>query len=176
MKNVMFQTQVYQYAVDDWEEKKHRLVELIDHTKFQYNASFYTDRKDSANRYLGKFVDIIQPQLSMFQHELGVNEVAVTDVWCVKYQTGDFHPVHTHSSRGYSGVLYLEYDEGEHTGTYFVNPVTDPVTDLTNYSLPNVHEGALVIAPSNVLHFTYPNKSKKIRLVIGFDLKFKSSI
>jgi hypothetical protein len=174
MKNVMFQTQVYQYAVDNWEEKKHRLLALIDETKFQYNASFQTDRKDSDNSYLKNFVDIIQPQLSMFQQELRVSEVVVTDVWCVKYQTGDFHPVHTHSSRGYSGVLYLEYNEIEHTGTFFVNPITDPITDLTNYSLPNVHEGAIVIAPSNVLHFTLPNKSKDVRIVVGFDIKFKT--
>jgi hypothetical protein len=173
MKNIMFQTQVYQYAVDDWEEKKHRLLALINHNKFQDNGSFESDRKNSANRYLENFVDIIQPQLSMFQHELGVSDVAVTNVWCVKYQTGDFHPPHTHSSSGYSGVLYLEYDEDEHTGTYFVNPVTDPITDLTNYSLPNVHEGAIVIVPSNVLHFTYPNKSNKIRIVMGFDIKFE---
>ena len=71
---------------------------------------------------------------------------------------------------------YLEYDEDEHTGTYFVNPVTDPITDLTNYSLPNVHEGAIVIVPSNVLHFTYPNKSNKIRIVMGFDIKFEAFI
>lgn len=169
----MFQTQVYQYAVDNWEEKKHQLLALIDHTKFQYNASFHTDRKASANSCLGNFVDIIEAQLAMFQQDLGVSQLVVTDVWSVKYQTGDFHPVHTHSSRGYSGVLYLEYDELEHTGTYFVNPITDPITDLTNYSLPNVHEGALVIAPSNVLHFTYPNKSNKIRLVMGFDINLK---
>ena len=174
MKNVMFQTLVYQYAVDDWDSKKHSLLSLIDHTKFQNNDSFETDRKDNNNCYLDQFVNIVQPQLSMFQQELGVPELFVTDVWAVKYKTGDFHPIHTHSSCGYSGILYLEYDEEEHTGTYFVNPVTDPITDLTNYSLPNVHEGAIVIVPSNVLHFTYPNNSEKIRIVIGFDVKFSN--
>jgi quercetin dioxygenase-like cupin family protein len=176
MKNVMFQTLVYQYAVNDWEEKKHSLQALIDHSKFQDNGSFETDRTDNKNGYLNQFVSIIQPQLAMFQEELGVTEAFITDVWTVKYKHGDFHPAHTHSSHGYSGVLYLEYDDDEHSGTYFVNPTTDPVTDLTNYSLPTVHEGAIVIVPSNVLHFTYPNKSNKIRIVMGFDLKFKSSV
>ena len=176
MKNVMFQTLVYQYGVDDWEGKKHSLQSLIDHNKFQDNDSFETDRLSNNNSYLSQFVNIIQPQLSMFKQELGVKEAFVTDVWTVKYKHGDFHPAHTHSSSGYSGVLYLEYDEDEHTGTYFVNPVTDPITDLTNYSLPNVHEGAIVIVPSNVLHFTYPNKSNKIRIVMGFDIKFEAFI
>lgn len=173
MKNIMFQTQVYQYAVDDWGEKKQRLLALIDDTKFQYNTSFYTDRKASNNSYLNNFVDIIQQELEMFRTEIDTSELFITNVWSVKYNTGDFHPPHTHSSSGYSGVLYLEYDETEHTGTYFVNSATDPITDLTNYSLPNVHEGAIVIVPSNVLHFTYPNTSNKIRIVIGFDLKFE---
>jgi hypothetical protein len=173
MKNPMFQTLVYQYAVMNWEEKKQSLLSLIDHTKFENNQSFETDRKASNNSYLNRFVDIIQQELEMFRTEINMSELFVTNVWSVKYNTGDFHPPHTHSSSGYSGVLYLEYDEVEHTGTYFVNTTTDPITDLTNYSLPNVHEGAIVIAPSNVLHFTYPNKSKKIRIIIGFDIKFK---
>jgi len=172
MKNIMFQTQVYQYAVSNWEEKKQRLLALIDHTRFEYNECFTTDKKDSANRYLSDFVDIIKDQISIFKQELEVSTLNITDVWTVRYKTGDFHPVHTHSSSGYSGILYLEYDEQEHTGTCFVNPITDPITDLTNYSLPNVHEGAIVIAPSNVLHFTYPNMSEKTRLIMGFDLKF----
>ncbi len=170
MKNIMFQTLVYQYAVDDWEKKKHSLQSLIDHEKFHDNGSFETDRKDNNNSYRNQFVEVIQPQLSMFQQELDIKELIISNVWTVKYKTGDFHPAHTHSSSGYSGILYLEYDENEHTGTYFVDPITDPITDLTNYSLPNVHEGAIVIVPSNILHFTYPNKSKKIRIIIGFDM------
>jgi hypothetical protein len=172
MKNSVFKTLIYQYAISDWTEKKKFLLSLIDHTKFEDNGSFETDRKHNYNSYLDKFVDTIKYQLGMFQEELGAPNGTITDVWCVKYKPGDFHPPHTHSSNGYSGVLYLEYDEDQHTGTYFVNSVTDPITDLTNYSVPNVHEGAIVIAPSNILHFTLPNKSKKIRIIIGFDIKF----
>jgi hypothetical protein len=173
MKNKMFQTTVYQYAINDWEEKKKRLLALLDPTKYQSNESFQSDRKNSNNSYLDEFVNNIQTELEIFRQELNVPELFVTDVWSVKYNTGDFHPPHTHSSIGYSGILYLDYDETEHTGTYFVDTITDPVTDQTNYSLPNVHEGSIVIVPSNVLHFTYPNKSKKTRIIIGFDIKFK---
>jgi hypothetical protein len=47
MKNPMFQTLVYQYAVINWEEKNQSLLSLIDHTKFEHNGSFETDRKIS---------------------------------------------------------------------------------------------------------------------------------
>ena len=172
----MFQTLVYQYAVTDWEIKKSKILNLIKEDNFVRNDSFLTDRELSAHSYLNSFKDIFSHELEMFKHELGVAEMFLTNVWSAKYETGDFHPIHTHSSTGFSGVLYLNYDEDEHTGTYFVNSQTNPVTDLTDYSLPNVHEGAMVIVPSSVLHFTFPNKSLLTRQIIGFDIKFEKHI
>lgn len=173
MKNIMFQTLVYQYAVSDWENKKEKISNFIKDENFIRNESFLSDRKLSANSYLDQFADIFSTELEMFRKEIGIAEMFLTNVWSAKYEKGDFHPVHTHSSTGYSGILYLEYNEDVHTGTYFVNPQTNPLTDLTDYSLPNIHEGAMVIVPSNVLHFTFPNNSTSIRQILGFDIKFK---
>jgi hypothetical protein len=174
MKNTMFKTLIYQYPVENWESKKFEIKKFICEEKFIRNESFFTDRKLANNNYLDEFLNIFKDELEEFKKEIAVNELILTNVWTVKYFTGDFHPVHTHSSTGYSGILYLDYDEDEHTGTYFVNSQTDPITDLTNYSLPVVHEGQMSIAPSSILHFTFPNNSLKIRQVIGFDLKFKN--
>lgn len=173
MKNIMFQTLVYQYAASDWLNKKSEILNFIKDENFIRNDSFLTDRKLSKNSYLNEFAEIFSEELEMFRNELGVSEMFLTDVWSAKYETGDYHPVHTHSSAGYSGVLYLHYNEDEHTGTYFVNSQTNPITDLTDYSLPHTHEGGIVIVPSHVFHFTYPNKSSSIRQIIGFDIKFK---
>lgn len=172
MKHIMFSTLVYQYPVRDWDTKKLEIKKYIDENSFSRNESFFTDRALSNNKYLSEFSQIFKDELEQFKFDLGVPEIFLKNVWSVKYQKGDFHPVHTHSSTGYSGILYLEYDDDEHTGTYFVNSQTDPVSDLTNYSVPNVHEGQMTIVPSNVLHFTFPNNSDKIREVIGFDIKF----
>ena len=171
MKNAMWQTMCYQYGISDWDNKKYKIKSLLNHDDFIHNGAFSTDRSKNKNSYLNNFLDIIKPQLEMFASDIGTESLRITDVWAVKYFNGDFHPPHTHSSNGYSAILYLEYDEKEHTGTYFVNSITDHITDLTNYSLPQVFEGMIVIVPSNVLHFTYPNKSEKMRLIIGFDIK-----
>jgi hypothetical protein len=174
MKNIMFETAIYQYPVENWDLKKSEMKKFIYEENFIRNGFFFTDRKLANNGYLNEFLHIFRDELKKFKNDIGVDELILTDTWAVKYSTGDFHPVHTHSSTGYSGILYLDYDEDEHSGTYFVNNQTDPITDLTNYSLPAVHEGQMSIAPSNVLHFTFPNNSLKIRQVIGFDLKFKN--
>jgi hypothetical protein len=174
MKNTMFETLIYQYPVKNWESKKFEIKKYILEENFIRNESFFTDRKLANNSYLDEFLNIFKDELEEFKKDINVNELILTNVWAVKYLTGDFHPIHTHSSTGYSGILYLDYDEDEHTGTYFVNSQTDPITDLTNYSLPVVHEGQLSIAPSSILHFTWPNYSLKTRQVIGFDLKFKN--
>jgi len=172
MKNIMFKNLVYQYGIGNWENKKEEILKLIDDSKFQRNDVFETDRQLSNNLYLTPFSEIFKEDIDNFRIELEVPTLRITNVWSVRYQQGDFHPPHTHSSTGYSGIIYLEYDESVHTGTYFVNSVTDPITDLTAYSVPTVYEGTIVIAPSNVLHFTYPNMSNKIRSIIGFDIKF----
>jgi hypothetical protein len=173
MKNILFQIPIYQYSVLAWAEKKKRLLSLLDSEKFKYCDTFLSDRRQNSNVYLKDFTDIIQPELENFRLDLGLGTIFVTDVWTVTYKTGDFHAPHTHSSSGYSGVLYLDYDQEEHTGTCFVNSITNPITDLTDGARPQVQEGDIVLTPSNVLHFTYPNKSIKDRTIMGFDIKFK---
>jgi quercetin dioxygenase-like cupin family protein len=173
MKNILFQIPVYQYSVLAWTEKKKRLLSLLDSEKFKYCDTFLSDRSQNSNVYLKDFTDIIQSELENFRLDLGLGTIFVTDVWTVTYKTGDFHAPHTHSSSGYSGVLYLDYDQEEHTGTCFVNSITNPITDLTDGARPQVQEGDIVLTPSNILHFTYPNKSTKDRTIMGFDIKFK---
>lgn len=173
MKNALFQIMYYRYQIVGWQQKKKQLQSAIDFNKFQDYESFQTDRRQNGNSYLIEFVNIFETELDNFRSELELDNIHITDVWTVRYKTGQFHAPHTHSSFGYSGVLYLDYDETVHTGTYFVNSITDPITDLTNGFSPTVQEGDMVIAPSNILHFTYPNKSDKDRLIVGFDVKFQ---
>ena len=65
----------------------------------------------------------------------------------------------------------MEYDPKVHTPTCFVAPWQDPRTDTTSLAyVPNVKEGTLFIAPSWALHFVPPNKTRKQRMVVVFDL------
>ena len=95
----------------------------------------------------------------------------MSDAWCVRYQKGDHQSVHNHRGWGFSGVLYVEYDEKVHTPTKFVAPWQNPSTDTTSLSSPhNIKEGSLIIFPSYGLHFVDPNTTRKPRTIISFDL------
>ena len=174
MKNIMFKTMMYQYHANDWEEKKKILKNLIDEDKLEFQGDykvFLSDRGKS--NYKDQFLDLFQNELSLFKSDLNYQgHISVQDVWTAKYDKNQFHPTHNHSGRGYSGILFYEYDETEHTPPWFVDPMTDPISDKTNYSIPTVYEGSIVIVPSSVLHFTFPNTSDKPRIIIGFDLTF----
>ena len=175
MSDAVFKTKFYRYEVDNWQKAKHDLSALINQDIFEDINTFLSDRIPSNNAYLKEFVSIIESQLKLFKNELGVQQLIITKVWTVKYLKGHFHPPHVHSSNGYSGVLYLEYNAQEHTGTYFIDPTIDIVTDRTNFCIPEVTEGQIIIAPSNILHFTYPNTSDHTRMIIGFDIKLPGS-
>lgn len=172
MKNTIFGTKLYQYPCLDWNKQKKVIQSWVEKTEFKTGKDqpFYSDRVNGEQFYQQEFVDTFKEELTVFKTELSVNFIEITTVWLVKYEKGDWHPPHTHGSKGYSGVIYVEYDENEHTPTYFINSTTDPVTDRTNYVRPNMFEGDIVIAPSNILHFTYPNTSDKARMILGFDM------
>jgi hypothetical protein len=172
MKNIIFGYNLYQYSCLDWPSQKNQGLEWLEKTIFSRNSDqpFFSDRNNVPQFYRQDFVDTFKKELTLFCQDLEVESVEITDIWFAKYEVGDWHPPHTHSSNGYSGIIYFEYDDIVHTPTYFLNPVTDPITDKTNYCKPTVYEGDIVIAPSNLLHFTYPNLSTKTRIVLGFDM------
>ena len=138
-------------------------------TNLKGMADFETDR-DSQRTYIDPFMEIFSDELQQFGRELNVLSFKIEDIWSVQYKRGDFHAVHTHGTCNFSGVLYLDYDEVEHTPTHFVMQNINPVTNMTDIVSPLVREGDIIIFPSNILHFTTPCKTDKIRKIISFDI------
>jgi len=172
MKTSLFEFPSYQYEVDDWDFKKKGLFNRIDRQEFYRTPlqTFETDRKTSGKTYVNYLEDFLKPLLFEFCKEAQVS-CSMTDAWCVRYQKGDYQTVHNHRSWGFSGVLYVEFDPKVHTPTCFVAPWQDPRNDCTTLSFPkNVKEGTVVIAPSYTHHFVHPNKTRKRRTVVAFDL------
>lgn len=171
MKNSIFHNYCYQYASEDWSNKKKFINKWLDNAVFEKDEmqTFSSDRNTNQNRYLEEFGSLFKNELNSFANELG-RQIKLKNLWMVKYEKEDWHPPHTHGSTGYSGIIFVEYDENEHTPPYFIDPINDRFTDRTNYIIPNVYEGDIVLMRSNVLHFTYPNKSQKNRIILGFDV------
>ena len=173
MKASLFEFPSYQYEVDDWEFKKKGLLKRINNQEFyktnQYET-FETDRKTNKKIYLHYLQDILRSELDTFCKEAQVT-CSMTDAWCVRYQKGDYQTIHNHRGWGFSGVLYVEFDPKVHTPTCFMAPWQDPRTDTTSLGYPqNVKEGTIFITPSFTHHFVHPNKARKQRTIISFDL------
>lgn len=169
----LFTVTMLLYSIPNWDDKKHRFRQLINNDLFETNPNQVCKSDRGKIDYVDGFFDIFESELSAVANDLKVEKFNLSSVWCVKYDKGDWHPPHNHSSSGYSGIIYLDYIEREHTPVVFVNPVNDPINDTTEFKIPNIAEGDMVIVPSCLLHFTYPNQSDNPRVIIGFDLKFK---
>ena len=173
MKAPLFDFPSYQYEIDDWEFKKKGLLNRINksdlkRTQFQ---TFETDRQTDPNKsWVHYLQDFIKDPLWEFCQEAKVS-CCMTDAWCVRYQKDDQQTVHNHRGWGFSGILYVEYDPRVHTPTCFMAPWQDPRTDTTALAYPkNVKEGTVFISPSSTHHFAHPNRTRKQRTVISFDL------
>ena len=172
MKAPLFDFPSYQYEIDDWEFKKKGLLNRINKQEFKRTTlqTFETDRATNNKVYVRYLETFLVDILSEFCQEAEVT-CSMSDAWCVRYQKGDHQTIHNHRGWGFSGILYVEYDPKVHTTTCFMAPWNDPVSDTTSLAFPqNVKEGTVFIAPSFSHHFIHPNKSRKIRTVISFDL------
>ena len=47
----MFETQIYQYPIENWAEKKQQIGQYIKEENFIRNDFFLTDRKNANNNY-----------------------------------------------------------------------------------------------------------------------------
>jgi hypothetical protein len=173
VQSTLFETKFYSYYINDWESKKEKISEKINAAALVRNSDqlFASDRGN--NSYQTEFVEIFKNELSLFSNEIKVDSLDIGDVWTVSYAKDEFHIPHNHSGVGYSGIIYLDYDETLHSPTYFINPVNNPITDQTEIKKIQASEGLMIIVPSNILHYTVPNNSHTIKTIIGFDLKFR---
>ena len=164
----------YIYEVNNWQEKKQRFSEYLINCKYERLelnglGDFETDRNNKRN-YIDPFLLIFQEELQQFGKDINVSEFTVKDIWSVQYKKHDHHPAHTHGRSNMSGILYFDYDDQEHSPTHFITNNTNPFSNMTDIISPIVKEGTFFMFPANVLHFTLPNKSEKIRKVISFDI------
>ena len=173
MKAPLFDFPSFQYEVDDWEFKKKGLFNRINKSNFKRTElqTFETDRQTDINKtWVHYLQDFLRPELDTFCKEAEVS-CYMTDAWCVRYQKGDQQTIHNHRGWGFSGILYVEFDPNAHTPTCFVAPWNDPRTDTTLLAYPpNVKEGTVLNAPSFTHHFVHPNRVRKQRTIISFDL------
>ena len=171
----LFSVRYVSVQSEDWESKKAKLKALLQDDEFERSglAQFETDRHNNDGRYVDDFCRIFGDELNRFGMEMGLSQLRIGAIWAVRYGHGDYHAVHNHRSTGYSGILYVDYNEDEHSPSIHVSPWNNPITDMTELAAPPVREGSFVFVPSNVLHYSKPNDSDKLRSIVAFDMEVR---
>ena len=125
MISALFLVPMFHYEVTEWDRKKKALLSRINRNKFDYYDlnDFQTDRHSEKNRYALDFENIFSEELEQFKEEADLKYLRVTDIWTLKYtKRSENHCPHNHKSTGYTGLLYLEYDDKVHEPTKFIGP------------------------------------------------------
>jgi hypothetical protein len=174
MKLPVMTVEFYLIGVKDWQVKRKLLIDILESVERKqyldngFLAPFHTDR--SINTYKDKVSEIFAEEIRQIEKETEC-ELVVNDVWSVGYGTGDFHPPHNHADSNFSAVLYFDFDPSVHTGTSIILQTLNPKKNMTDIITPDVSEGNILVFPSQLLHYTAPNRSDRKRGIVSFDLK-----
>ena len=113
-----------------------------------------------------------------------VEDVVITDMWATVLKSAEHHPPHTHSNNFLSGTYYLHSDQG--ASIMFQDPrpaagvILPRMTEqtMTNASLLTYDskQNRAIIFPSWLPHYVKPNKSKKNRISIAWNIQIKGQV
>ena len=168
MLNIPF----YHYKVNNWREKKEQLLDFVSTLSFKFKdqiADLYTTYGDQTSSIPLK---ILEDDILKFTTEVKYSGEMDADIWFQKYYENQFHSPHNHGAIGYSSVLYINFEKRIHDGTRFLAPFNDPDGNHVEFA-PDVDEGSLIFFPSYLYHFTIPNKSDSIRIIMSMNIRKK---
>ena len=178
----LFSIPFFQYDIDDWKDKKQKLLEICSTIDFKnydtgeknelgVNAdNLYTDYNTNNDHiYRNQVVHILKKELQKFKNDCNLEKMSVGNVWFQQYYKKQFHSPHTHGAIGYSSVVYIKFDKDKHQPTIFLSPFNDPEGKLIEYA-PKVDEGQIIFFPSMITHYVSPNPSNHIRIILSFNI------
>ena len=176
IQDSLFNIPYWKIQTINFKKKKKELVELLESYPEEKKGlqEFATNRQSDRSGLVEKFFSIMNQELENFSKEIET-DFAITEIWSVSYDKGDNQSPHNHSSIGLSSILYLDLPKDSPKTTY-IQPWTDHETDTILYVEVPIIEGDIIIAPSFVLHFSSPNKSKNKKRIISWDMKLNPAI
>ena len=188
----LFGFPITKFVIDDWSEKKSRLLKLIDFSaddvkEFDYFQQDYECDTDyykyaTSAPYIDEFVDILQTDLDKivydyteilsdrYRGDCPFRSVDKWQLWSQRYVKGQFHGAHNHGLMNVSCVLYVEFDSEEHFPTTFYSPNPNPFYGTIDKIAPPINEGEILTFPSGLLHESPVSKSNRQRTIMSFNI------
>ena len=165
---------VIKLRVKDWDDKKQRILNLVDWDDPEclsqhYFSDFCKNMSLGKHPYLEPFDFFISDELDKVAQHLG-RDVKITELWAQRYKESQAMPTHNHGAHGFSAILYAEYDKEEHTPTVFYSPFGNFVDGQITVYEPEVEEGDLIVFPSMLLHSSMPFISSHNRSIFSFNM------
>ena len=192
----IFQINIHKYSVTNWEEKKPKLLQLLDfssddvlQSEVSVHTDYYTQRGNPS--YFDEWINILKDDFNNIfnqghiiapvpdncgddrEHLLCTPKEQQWQLWSQSYNEGQYHSVHNHGIGFISCCLYVEFDKTVHKATKFYSPFLDPMTGFSQESIPEVDEGDILLFPSTLLHEATINTSNVKRTVMAFNIPLK---
>ena len=170
-KETLFEVNYWTISLTNFKNKKLQLLNMLKSypEKKQDMQEFYTNKQNNRTLLTKNFYSICKDEMQIISKTFQ-KDIEIENVWSVSYKLGDYHTPHNHGTIGLTGILYLQLDSLNPT-TLYMQPWNDITNDCTQYYKMPVVEGMITIVPKFINHFTFPNKSKKIKKIISFDFK-----
>jgi V8-like Glu-specific endopeptidase len=168
----MFTVPLVHLVVNDWKEKKKKLLKLCEktHLSLDNTESLFTNYYENDKILNSDIQNIFKDEINILRKEFNLFDLKIKESWYEETEINGSHSIHNHGQYGYSSICYIQYDKEEHTSTVFISPVNNTLTgEIITYK-PEVDEGSIIFFPSSILHYTIPNKSIKKRLIVSFNL------
>ena len=161
--------------VDNWKDKKKKLLELMDACNLGTDPLILTSFFNESINQNDLIQSIFEEELNHMKKSFGFNDCLIKHSWFQEQTKNMFHPIHHHCEVNVmmSSICYLEYDSSEHTATQFISPFVDSLSSSYMNFIPQVSEGTIIFFPSNILHQTLPSTSNKPRKIVSFNLEIK---
>ena len=170
IQETLFNIPYYTLPTLNFKVKKKQLTNLLKSypEKKQGIQPFSTNRQSNRDGLAQGFSKILNEELDLLAQKVKAN-IQIKDIWSVSYAKGDYHSPHNHGSLGLSGILFLEQPKDAPV-TNYMQPWNDYISDRTIYFPIPIQEGSIVVVPQFIQHFSEPNKSKKIKRIISWDM------
>jgi hypothetical protein len=175
----MFAVPLVHIRIQNWEMKKRVLLKLMYESTMRRDTSSDRLTTDYHNQFINDEVgiynkdiqDLFGEEIDYLAEEMHLKDATVQMSWFERSGQFDYHTVHNHGYHGFSSVVFIKFDENAHEATKFVCPYYGFLHQDVIIHSPDVKEGDIIFFPSCISHFTNPNKSKKERLILSFNLK-----
>lgn len=173
----MFFVPLFQYQLENWEEKKEIILKHYEGLREIDNICEVADGVRTNYHQDKNCLNFLPPQvfsdaLIDFTNEIGASSYRINGCWFENASKYSHHRIHNHGVDAYSAVCYVNYDESEHSPTNFIAPFNNFLDgNLLEYEPMDVKSGTLIFFPSSIAHYSKPNLSNKERLILSFNIR-----